>query len=131
MLLPSDLSPEDARAGKRALELFPELAHMVLHAFDSPGMLGLASVSRDVAEDYRLRARLEGMEQLRSFARDASLDKDAVLHVELGHPAVAARSQARDFDVDLVVLRPSRRWLRSGVTGQLMSDPPCDLLLMQ
>jgi nucleotide-binding universal stress UspA family protein len=132
VLLASDLSAEAARAGQRALRFFPDSMFVVLHAYESPytGMLAMTGATQDVLEDYRRRARLEGMERLHTFARDASLDKHAILRVDLGHPALSARRQATELGIDLVVLRPTKRWLTSGVTEHLIADPPCDLLLM-
>jgi len=132
VLLASDLSAEAARAGQQALRFFPDSTFVVLHAFESPytGMLAMSGATHDVLEDYRRRAKFEGMERLRAFARDASLYNDAILRVDVGHPALSARKQAGELAIDLVVLRPTKRWLTSGVTEHLIADPPCDLLLM-
>jgi nucleotide-binding universal stress UspA family protein len=131
-LLTSDLSPEAARATQHALRLFPESTLVVLHAVESPytGMLAMTGATREVLEDYGSRAKLEALERLRAFTRGASLDSRAILRVELGHPALSARRQARALGADLIVLRPTKGWLTSGVTEHLIADPPCDLLLM-
>jgi nucleotide-binding universal stress UspA family protein len=132
ILFASDLSPEAARAARQSLRYFRDSKLVVLHAFESPytGMLARVNPSETQAQDYRRRAELEGMERLRAFARQASLSEDSVLRVDLQHPALSARRQAREDDVDLVLLQPSRRWRKRGVTQQLIADPPCDLLLM-
>ena len=130
LLLVSDLSAHAACAGQRARRFFPHSKLTILHATESlyAGTLFLANVSDEVREEYRRRAQFDGMERLRVFAREASLD--AALRVELAHPTLAAQRLARNLDVDLVVLRPTRRWLTSGVAYHLTADPPCDLLLM-
>jgi nucleotide-binding universal stress UspA family protein len=132
ILFASDLSPEAARAAQQSLRYFRDAKLVVLHAFESPhtGMLAVANDPLAAAQDHRRRAELEGMERLRAFARQALLGEDSVLRVDLGHPALAARRQAREDDVDLVLLQPSKHWRKSGVAQQLIADPPCDLLLM-
>jgi nucleotide-binding universal stress UspA family protein len=132
ILFASDLSPEAARAAQQSLRYFRDSKLIVLHAFEPPytGMLAVANSSETVAQDHRRRAELDGMERLRAFARQALLSEDSVLRVDLQHPVLAARRQAREDDVDLMLLQPSKHWRKSGVTQQLMADPPCDLLLM-
>lgn len=132
MLLASDLSAEAARAAQQARRFFPDSTLIVLHAFESPytGMLAMTGASLEVLDGYRHRARLEGMERLRAFARETALGDNALLRVDLGHPALSTRRTASKLGVDVVVLRPTKRWLTSGVTEHLIADPPCDLLLM-
>lgn len=116
-LLASDLSPESAQAGRRARQLFPDARLVVLHALRPP-----------YADEGR--ARLEAMERLRAFARGSLLQKDALLRVDVGHPALCARREAQALTVDLIVLQPTKGWFDTGVTDHLVADPPCDILLM-
>ena len=132
VLLASDLSAESARAGRRAQQLFPDVRLAVLHALQSPhaGMLGLRGLNADARDAGEGRARLEAMERLRAFARASLLQKDALLRVEVGHPALCARREAQALAVDVIVLQPTKGWFDTGVTEHLVADPPCDLLLM-
>ena len=132
VLLACDLSAESAHAARGARRLFPHALLVMLHSFESPyaGISALRGLSPDARDADEQRARLEGMEQLRQFAREALLDRDAVLRVDVGHPALSARRQALALGVDLIVLRPTDGWFDSGVTEHLVADPPCDLLLM-
>ena len=117
VLLASDLSVESAHAGRSARRLFPDARLIVLHALRPP------------YADER-RARLEAMERLRGFAHGSLLQKDALLRVEVGHPALCARREAQALAVDLIALQPTKGWFDTGVTEHLVADPPCDLLLM-
>jgi nucleotide-binding universal stress UspA family protein len=131
-LLASDLSPESAQAGRRARQLFPDARLVVLHALQSAyaGMLALRGLNADARDADEGRARLEAMERLRAFARGSLLQKDALLRVDVGHPALCARREAQALAVDLIVLQPTKGWFDTGVTDHLVADPPCDLLLM-
>ena len=131
LLLPVDLSPEGAHAARRALRFFPGAASVLLHAFDTPysGMRGTSDIKPEVLRDYEASAIREGLARLQVFAREEAL-RDALLRVDLGHPALAARMEARLLGADLIVVRPTRHWLTSSVTEHLVADPPCDLLLM-
>ena len=130
LLFVSDLSEEAARAGQHALRLFPGTQLTILHATESlhTGTLYVGGASVEVRDEYRRRAQVEAMGRLQAFARDASLS--GALRVELAPPTVVTQRIARNLGVDLVVLRPTRLWLTSGVAYYLAADPPCDLLLM-
>ena len=132
VLLTADLSPQAAQAAQRTRRFFPEARLILLHACDAhfSGLLSLGGVSREAQDRNRRRAEIEAMEHLRAFADSTLLDRNAILRVDLAHPAIAARGQARELDVDLISLQPTKRWLTSGVTEHLIGHPPCDLLLM-
>lgn len=132
VLFLADLSVGSAHAARRAIDLFPAAEVVLLHAFEAhyAGMLTLASATEEVVEEYGYRAQVEGMERLRAFAHANCLAGKTTLRVRLGHAALAARREADALGADVVVLQPSKSWHARGVTDPLISNPPCDLLLM-
>jgi len=130
ILVATELSADGAHAARQALRFFPNSELVILHAFESPYSSGMPGVSSETARDYKIRAYDEGMQRLRGFVRNESLDHAAMLRVHLGHPALAARREAYHMGADLIVVRETGRWITNGVIEHLIADPPCDLLLM-
>lgn len=132
ILMPCDLSQLSAATAQRARRLFPDSRLVLLYAYEPPGLklLPLRDVSEDVAADYRQLTLFQGMSRLHLFAREASLEKAAVMRVALEAPVLSIRRMAAELEADLVALRLPRRWRPGGVSERLVARPPCDVLLM-
>jgi nucleotide-binding universal stress UspA family protein len=107
VLIPVDFSEESRRAAEVALNIAPDAEITFLHAYEVlfEGKMQYAGVSRDVINDYRLKAREEARVTLNRFIQEVNTENRQVRSmVILGIPGPVVRDYAASTLSDLIVL---------------------------
>lgn len=138
VLVPVDFSQDAEHAARLALDIAPDADITFLHAFDVSfeGHMQYANVSRDLINDYRVRAREDARIELNRFI-DALQAKDRNLTrvITFGLPGPVVRDHAKAMKPDLIVMGKHGRsrfeeMLIGSVTRDTMDQSDADILIV-
>lgn len=138
VLIPVDFSEESRRAAQVALTIAPSAEITFLHAFHVffEGRMQHASVSRDVIDGYRQKAREEASASLDRFMHEVNTDNRQVLSIVIhGMPGPTVRDYAKSALIDLIVLGKHGRsrfeeMILGSVTRDTLDQTECDVLVV-
>lgn len=134
-----DFSPHSVAALGFAMRLAPDADIVLVHAFGIPfeGKLRLAGVDEERMREYRAQARREALADMVAMVGSMRGDRSRLSHaVAHGHPPRVVLAKARLVRADLVVIgkrghSAAEDFLLGSVTRHVLSDAPCDVLVVQ
>ncbi|MDO9195925.1 universal stress protein [Rhodoferax sp.] len=137
LLVPVDFSPSSLRAIHQARSIAPQADIVLLHAFDVPfeGQLRYASVDEDTINRYRIVAKQEAIQKLRTLRDEAGLTPGGSSMVVLhGDAALRIIEQEQERDCDLIVMGKHgesllAEMLLGSVTKHVLGDSQGDILV--
>jgi len=126
ILVPVDFSDDSRRAAEAALAIAPQAQITFLHALEVffEGKMHYANVSRDIIDEYQMKAFEEAWEQLNRFI--SALDpgeRRMQRTITFGLPGPVVRDHAKATRPDLIVLgKHGRSRLADMILGSVTRD---------
>jgi nucleotide-binding universal stress UspA family protein len=138
VLVPVDFSEDSKRAAEFALEVAPKADVTFLHAFEVwfEGQMQYAGVSRELIDDYRLKAREEARLKLNQFVTGLNAEERYLNRVvTFGIPGPVVREYAKQMQPDLIVMGKHGRsrfaeLIIGSVTRDTIDQTDADLLVV-
>ncbi|HEX2531117.1 MAG TPA: universal stress protein, partial [Burkholderiaceae bacterium] len=138
ILVPVDFSEDSKRAAEFALEVAPKADVTFLHAFEVwfEGQMQYAGVSRELIDDYRLKAREEARLKLNQFITGLNAEERYLNRVvTFGIPGPVVREYAKQMQPDLIVMGKHGRsrfaeLIIGSVTRDTIDQTDADLLVV-
>lgn len=138
VLVPTDFSDDARRAAQFALSIAPEADITFLHAFEVSfeGQMQYANISRDLINDYRIRAREAARLELNKFIDGLNADHRHLTRVvNFGLPGPSVREHAKATKPDLIVMGKHGRsrmeeLIIGSVTRDTIDQTECDVLIV-
>ena len=137
VLVPVDFSADSVRAAQMAFQVAPGAHITFLHAFQVgfEGQMREAGITRDVIDEYRIKAAEEARRELNEFIVELGPVLQLVSRaIKFGSPRAVIRNYVQTMKPDLIVMGKHGRsrleeLLLGSVTRSTIEETSCDVLI--